>query len=107
MAYLKLKYKIKGNKYHSFKYLIILSSTKKLSAVPLNILGSLDNRPNKNLRYIIIDILMFFEMYSKGLEISSKNTTVLYYYFLGRKIKKNQTYFNKTSLKLILNNEIK
>lgn len=107
MTHLKVKLRIVGSKSYKYKQILILNKLTKIKGKLFAKLGFWDARPNKLVRFVVLNIYKLMYYYSRGLTFTKRCLQIIYYYLIKTPKVQNNFYFTQNQTKLILENEIK
>jgi ribosomal protein S16 len=107
MTHLRVKLRIVGSKHYKFKQILILNKLTKIRGKLFEKLGFWDSRPNKLVRFVVLNVYKLMYYYSRGLTFTKRCLQIIYYYLIKTPNACNNLYFKKNQIKLILENEIK
>jgi len=107
MTHLRVKLRIAGSKHYKFKQILILNKLTKIKGKSFVKLGFWDSRPNKLVRFVVLNVYKLMYYYSRGLTFTKRCLQILYYYLIKPSKNKTPFYFKNKQIKLLLENEIK
>lgn len=107
MTHLRVKLRIVGSKHYKFKQILVMNKLAKVHGKVFDKLGFWDSRPNKLVRFVVLNIYKLMYYYSRGLGFTKRCLQIIYYYLIKTPKNGDKPYFQKNQIKLILENEIK